>query len=108
MVVFLFSLKLYIGFDEQATGFQFTEMADWIPAIGAHYHLGVDGISLWLILLTTFLMPIAVLSSWNSIQTRFKEYYFLLLFLETGMLGAFVALDSFIYFGKRCLFLCIS
>jgi NADH-quinone oxidoreductase subunit M len=98
VVVFLFSLKLYIGFDEQATGFQFTEMADWIPAIGAHYHLGVDGISLWLILLTTFLMPIAVLSSWNSIQTRFKEYYFLLLFLETGMLGAFVALDSFMFY----------
>ena len=66
--------------------------------MGITYTLGIDGISLWLIVLTTFIMPIAVLGSFASVESRLREYYFLLLALETGMLGAFVSLDLFLFY----------
>ena len=77
---------------------QFEQLVTWIPSIGVNYHVGIDGISLFLVLLTTFLTPITILSSWNSIDRRVKEYFIFLLLLETGMLGVFVALDLFLFY----------
>ncbi len=85
-------------FNPDAPGFQFIEQAQWIPSIGASYKLGIDGISLLLILMTTALGFISILCSWSAIQDRVKEYYILLLLLQTGMLGAFMALDFFLFY----------
>src|SRR5438094_340570 len=90
---FLVSLPLLRWFNLNWGGFAFEESAEWIPSIGAKYHLGIDGISLLLVLLTTLLGMIAILSSWSAIHQRTKEYYILLLLLQTGMIGVFVALD---------------
>lgn len=98
LVVFAISLSLYMQFVPQGDEFQLREMAEWIPGLGISYQLGIDGISLWLILLTTFLTPIVVLGSFSAVEDRLREYYFLLLALETGMLGAFVALDVFLFY----------
>jgi NADH-quinone oxidoreductase subunit M len=81
-----------------APRFQFYENHDWIPSIGAHYTLGIDGISLLLVILTTFLGAISILSSWSAIQLRKKEYYVLFLLLQVGMLGVFMALDFFLFY----------
>jgi NADH-quinone oxidoreductase subunit M len=96
--VFVLSLLLIPGFDATNPGFQRVENVPWIPALGVSYSVGVDGISLWLILLTTFLMPLAVLGSFGSITKDTRRYFALLLLLETGMLGAFVALDTFLFY----------
>src|SRR5207244_2298842 len=93
---FLVSLPLLRWFKPEWGGFTFEETADWIPSIGAKYHLGIDGISLLLVMLTTFLGMIAILSSWSAIHQRTKEYYILLLLLQTGMIGVFVALGFFL------------
>lgn len=98
LVTFLISFGLYHGYLPNGPEFQFKEMFPWIPQMGISYHLGIDGISLWLIILTTFLSPIVILSSFQVIQHRVKEYYFYLLALETGMLGAFVALDLVLFY----------
>ena len=98
LLTFLFSVFLYLHFSSQGEEFQWMERASWIPSLGISYVIGIDGISLWLMLLTTFLMPITVLGSFNAIEQRQKEYYFLLLALETGMLGAFVSLDLFLFY----------
>jgi NADH-quinone oxidoreductase subunit M len=95
---FLFSLNLLRGFDSANGTFQFVEFHDWIPSLGIHYHLGMDGISLFLVLLSTFLTPIAMLASWNSIHERVKAFFIALLVLETGMIGVFLALDLFLFF----------
>jgi NADH-quinone oxidoreductase subunit M len=95
---FLFSLLLLRGFDAANGTFQFQEFHDWIPSLGIHYHLGMDGISLFLMLLSTFLTPIAMLASWNSIQERVKAFFIALLVLETGMIGVFLSLDLFLFF----------
>jgi NADH-quinone oxidoreductase subunit M len=93
------SVLLYQQFSAHSgVEYQFMEKYEWLPAVGIHYLVGVDGISLWLILLTTFLMPIAILGSFTAIHTRVREYYFLLLSLETAMLGAFVSLDLFLFY----------
>jgi NADH-quinone oxidoreductase subunit M len=92
------SVLLYTGFQANGAEFQFAENAAWLPALGINYSLGIDGISLWLVLLTTFLMPIAILASFTAVQERVREYFFLLLALETGMLGAFVSLDMFLFY----------
>lgn len=94
---FLASLRLLFGFNADAT-MQFVENVPWVPAFGIRYHLGVDGISLFLVLLTTFLTPIVVLSSWTDVSTRIRAYHSMLLLLETGMLGAFLALDMFLFY----------
>jgi len=95
---FAISLLLLRGFDPAVAIYQFEEKREWIRALTIHYHLGVDGISLWLVLLTTFLTPIAVLCSWESIHARVKEFFLMLLVLETGMIGVFLALDLFLFF----------
>src|SRR5258708_28291519 len=95
---FLVSLPLLRWFKPDLSGFQFEENAEWIPSIGAKYHLGIDGISLFLVMLTTFLGLIAILSSWSAINQRQKEYYILLLLLQTGMIGVFVSLDFFLFY----------
>ncbi len=94
---FLVSLPLLRWWNPGEKPFSFEESAEWIPSIGARYHLGIDGISLLLVMLTTFLGMIAILSSWSAIHQRTKEYYILLLLLQTGMIGVFVSLDFFFY-----------
>ncbi len=96
---FLLALPLWFGYDRQGDLFQFQSGPyEWIPAIGASYHLGMDGISLLLVLLTTLLGLLAFLSSWSAIRDREKEYYVFLLLLQTGMLGTFLALDFFLFY----------
>jgi NADH-quinone oxidoreductase subunit M len=94
---FLVSLAL-LGYDRGLGGFQFIEDAEWIPVIGARYQMGADGVAVLLILLTTLLGWIASLSSWEYIQKREKEYYVLLLLLQTSVLGVFCAADLFLFF----------
>jgi NADH-quinone oxidoreductase subunit M len=84
--------------DPAAPRYQFPETYDWIPSIGAHYSLGIDGISLLLVMLTTLLGAISILSSWSAIKMRTKEYYILFLLLQVGMLGVFMALDFFLFY----------
>jgi len=95
---FLVSLPLVFWFQSAQPGFQFTEEAMWIPSIGARYSLGIDGISLLLVMLTTVLGSISILSSWTAIQDRVKEYYVFFLVLQTGMLGVFMSLDFFLFY----------
>jgi NADH-quinone oxidoreductase subunit M len=95
---FLLSLLLVGGIGAGTKDFVFVEDLLWIGSIGAHYHLGVDGISLWLVLLTTLLMPIAILSSWTSIQKRQLSYYLFLLLLAGAMIGVFVSLDLLLFY----------
>ena len=78
--------------------FRFEENISWIGSIGARYHLGVDGVSLWLVLLTTLLMPIAILSSWTAVHKRQLSYYVFLLILESAMIGVFVSLDLLLFY----------
>ena len=92
-------LSILLLFDfEAADGMQFEHVAEWIPSVGIHYHVGVDGINIWLVMLTTFIMPIAVLASWTGITERLKLYHAFLLILETAMLGVFVSLDLFLFY----------
>jgi NADH-quinone oxidoreductase subunit M len=95
-LAFLVSLLLISG--AGGAGYRFEENYSWIGAINARYHLGVDGISLWLVLLTTLLMPIAILSSWTSVTKRQLTYYALLLLLESAMIGVFISLDLLLFY----------
>src|SRR5438477_13187161 len=97
-VGFVISIPLWFWYNPQGEAFQLVEHAPWIPSIGADYFLGVDGLSVLLILLTTMMGFIAVLSSWTAITERVKEYYIFLLILQTGMLGAFMSLDFLLFF----------
>ncbi len=97
-VDFVVSLPLYFLFNSNTSSFQFVEKVDWIPKYGISYFVGIDGISLFLILLTTFLTVISVLACWSDIQKNVKEFMVCLLFLETGMLGVFIALDLFLFY----------
>jgi NADH-quinone oxidoreductase subunit M len=81
-----------------ANGFSFAQDTVWISSINAHYHIGVDGISLWLVLLTTLLVPISILSSWTSVTKRQLSYYVFLLLLESAMIGVFVSLDLLVFY----------
>ena len=99
VITFLVSLLLLQGVGGYPTSeFRFEENISWISSINARYHLGVDGISLWLVLLTTLLMPIAILSSWTAIKKRLLAYYLFLLILESAMIGVFVSLDLLIFY----------
>ncbi len=97
-LTFVLSLLLIQGLGGDAAQFRFEENVSWIGAIGARYHLGVDGISLWLVVLTTLLMPIAILSSWTAIQKRLLAYYTFLLLLESALIGVFVSLDLLLFY----------
>ncbi len=94
---FLVSLPLVFNFDA-GKDYQFVETAPWIPTVGATYHIGIDGLSLLLVMLTTLIGFIAILCSWNAIHDRLKEYYAFFLLLQTGMLGVFVSLDFLLFF----------
>ena len=96
-LTFLLSLGVLFEFETGEAGFQLLTSARWIPDWGISYKVGIDGISLWMVLLTTFLMPLGVLASW-PITKRVKTYFALLLALETGMLGVFCALDLFLFY----------
>jgi len=98
LLCFLISLPLLVKYDRAIAGIQFIENYQWIPIIGARYQLGIDGISLALVILTTLLGVLAVLCSWSYIQTRLKEFYAFLLMLQTGMIGTFVAMDMFLFY----------
>jgi len=98
VLTFACSLPLYFGFDGDAISYQFEENRRWMPTLGVAYHVGIDGISLLLVLLTTFLMPLALVSAWGSVEDRFKEFTATMLLLETGMLGVFVSLDLFLFY----------
>ncbi len=95
---FVISIPLWFWYTPGTADFQLVERAPWIPTVGAEYFLGVDGLSVLLILLTTMMGFIAVLSSWTAITERIKEYYIFLLVLQTGMLGAFMSLDFLLFF----------
>jgi NADH-quinone oxidoreductase subunit M len=97
LITFLFSLFMLSRFDANG-GMQFVERAEWFPAIGLTYHLGVDGISVYFVLLSTFLTPICILSAWGSVEKRVKEYMACFLVLETFMVGTFCALDSVLFY----------
>jgi NADH-quinone oxidoreductase subunit M len=92
------SLPLWTRFDADSADFQFEVVYRWMPSLGVSFHLGIDGISLLLVLLTTLLTPIALASAWHAIEDRTKEFVITMLLLETGMLGVFVSLDLFLFF----------
>ncbi len=98
LVTFLVSLLLWTGFDTSQGGFQFVTDKVWIESFGIHYKVGIDGISLWLVLLTTFLTPLVLLSATKAITKKVKEFVITFLILETGMLGTFVAIDLFLFY----------
>lgn len=97
-VALVVSLPLYFNFVDGAAGYQFEEIRPWIPILGINYHVGIDGLSLFLVLLTTFLTLISVLSSWTAITDSLKEYMALMLLLEAAVIGVFVSLDLFLYY----------
>ena len=95
---FALSLPLVFGFDDATAAMQFVQRAPWIPDYGIEYHVGVDGISLWLVMLTTFLMPVVVLSAYEAVEKHVKEFMIFLLVLESGMAGVFLAVDLFLFY----------
>ncbi|MGQ9617770.1 MAG: NADH-quinone oxidoreductase subunit M [Candidatus Aminicenantia bacterium] len=95
---FLITLFLVVYFDPSLAGFQFVEKVSWVPTVGINYYMGIDGISLLLVVLTTLLSFISVLCSWGGITERIKEFYILLLLLEIGMIGVFVSLDFILFY----------
>jgi len=98
LLAFLISLLLPVYFQPARAGFQYEVDKPWIPTPNIHYHMGVDGISMWLVVLTTFLTPLCVLISWKSIHERVKEFFILLLVLETALIGVFTSLDLFLFY----------
>ncbi len=98
LLAFVASLHLPAHFQRAQSAFQFEHDNVWIAHPNIHYHMGIDGISMWLIVLTTFLTPLCVLISWKSIHERVKEFFILLLILETALIGVFVSLDLFLFY----------
>jgi NADH-quinone oxidoreductase subunit M len=95
---FLLSLPVVVLFDGSTAAMQFVQKIPWIPQYGISYHVGVDGISLWLLMLTTFLMPITILSTYASVEKHVKEFMIFMLILEVGMVGVFLAVDLFLFY----------
>jgi len=98
LLAFLLSLHLPVHFHRMQAGFQYEIDKVWISSPSIHYHMGIDGISLWLVVLTTFLTPLCVLISWKSVHDRVKEFFILLLILETALIGVFTSLDLFLFY----------
>ena len=98
VVNFLISLLLLGGAKASASGFSFEKNIPWIKAINTNYHIGVDGLSLWLVLLTTLIMPISVLSAWKAVEKKQTAFYAFLLLLESAMIGVFVSLDLLVFY----------
>lgn len=97
-LTFVLSLAMMVNFDPNMVDFQFTERKVWFEQIGISYHMGVDGISVFFVLLSAFLTPICVLASWNSVTKRVREYMACFLLLETFMIGTFCALDAILFY----------
>ncbi|MEO0393184.1 MAG: NADH-quinone oxidoreductase subunit M [Pseudomonadota bacterium] len=95
---FVISLFILAGFDPDVAGFQMVEEVAWLPALGLTYKMGVDGISVWFVLLSTLLVPICIIASWDAIQHRVREYMIAFLVLETLMIGMFCALDLILFY----------
>src|ERR1700729_3753278 len=98
LLTFVLSLHLPVYFHRAQAGFQYEIDKPWIATPNIHYHMGIDGISMWLVVLTTFLTPLCVLISWKSIHERVKEFFILLLILETALIGVFTSLDLFLFY----------
>jgi NADH-quinone oxidoreductase subunit M len=98
LLTFALSLHLPVHFHRFQSGFHYEIDRQWVASPNIHYHMGVDGISMWLIVLTTFLTPLCVLISWTSIAERVKEFFILLLVLETALIGVFTSLDLFLFY----------
>src|ERR1019366_8125579 len=98
LLTFVLSLHLPVYFHRAQTDFQYQIDKQWVSTPNIHYHMGVDGISLWLVVLTTFLTPLCVLISWKSVHERVKEFFILLLILETALIGVFTSLDLFLVY----------
>jgi len=98
LLTFVLSLHLPVYFHRGQPGFQYEINTPWISTPNIHYHMGIDGISMWLVVLTTFLTPLCVLISWKSVHDRVKEFFILLLILETALIGVFTSLDLFLFY----------
>jgi NADH-quinone oxidoreductase subunit M len=98
LLAFCLSLHLPVHLHRGQPGFQFEIDKPWISSPNIHYHMGIDGISVWLVVLTTFLTPLCVLISWKSVHDRVKEFFILLLILETALIGVFTSLDLFLFY----------
>ncbi|MGA9115667.1 MAG: NADH-quinone oxidoreductase subunit M, partial [Bacteroidota bacterium] len=96
--VLALAVRLFVSFDGQNAAMQFVERYEWIPSLGSAYYLGVDGISLLLVVLTALLTPVALLASWESIARRLRAYVALMLLLEAGTLGVFLSLDTLLFY----------
>ena len=95
---FVLSLLLWVFFDHSTAKFQFVDAIDWLPFLNMHFYIGIDGISLFFILLTTFLVPFCLLVSWDSVQKNVKEYFVAFLILESFMLAVFCMLDLLLFY----------
>jgi NADH-quinone oxidoreductase subunit M len=95
---FAVTLAIWARFDPTSSEFQLVERVPWIPAFGIDYYVGLDGISLLLVILTSFLTPIALLSSWEGVEHKVKEFCVFILALEAAMIGVFVSLDLFLFY----------
>jgi NADH-quinone oxidoreductase subunit M len=98
LITFFVSLILWIGFDAKTADFQFVETHEWFAGLGISYTLGIDGISLFMVLLTTFLMPVCILCSWEAIETRVRAFMVNFLILEAMVIGVFCALDVVVFY----------
>ncbi|WP_226860343.1 NADH-quinone oxidoreductase subunit M [Acidithiobacillus thiooxidans] len=98
LLAFAVTIPLYTGFDTHTAAMQFSERVAWIPSLNIYYHLGVDGISLWFILLTSFLTVLVVISSWRNVQTRVAQFMAAFLIMEGMMIGVFCALDAILFY----------
>jgi NADH-quinone oxidoreductase subunit M len=98
VAAFALTLAIWAAFDAESAEFQFVERVPWIPAFGIDYYVGIDGVSLLLVVLTGFLTPIALLSSWEGVDKKVKEFSIFILALEAAMIGVFVSLDLFLFY----------
>lgn len=98
LLTFLLSIPLWVGFDSSTAAFQFVEFTPWFEGYKINYHLGIDGISLFMVLLTTFLMPLCILCSWESVSKRVREFMIAFLVLESFVIGVFCALDLLLFY----------
>ncbi|MCX6162205.1 MAG: proton-conducting transporter membrane subunit, partial [Ignavibacteriae bacterium] len=98
LAVFALSVALFLSYNPDNEEYQFVQKNLWISGMNAYYFVGIDGVSLLLIMLTTFIMPLSILASWNTIRERIKEFYFLITILEGALIGVFCALDLMLFY----------
>ncbi|MBT5911672.1 MAG: NADH-quinone oxidoreductase subunit M, partial [Rhodospirillaceae bacterium] len=94
---FIISLFIWINFNPNSPGFQMIERVPWMPSIGISYQMGIDGISIFFILLATFLTPICIFATWKTLKHHVREYMIVMLVLETALVGSFCALDMLVF-----------